>query len=148
LDNVKPISIWKAALLFASTSALIIVAVYLGIPALQRAGFTFLQAYLACFYPPFALILCLAIAVYRLEGNPWSWPAFARRYRLRKMDGKTWLWTAGLVVAGAIIATGLFPVSTWLAGTRWFAPPETFPPNRATDGPGPACTSLLSHLGV
>jgi membrane protease YdiL (CAAX protease family) len=127
LNNPKPLSWPKAALLFASTSALIVVAVYLGIPALQSAGFTFLQAYLVCFYTPFVGIFVISILAYRLEGNEWSWQAFAKRYRLRRMDRSTWLWTVMLVLIGGLAAWGLSFTGRWLAGMPLFAPPDYFP---------------------
>lgn len=127
LNTIKPLSWPKAALLFAFTSALIIAGVYLGIPALQNVGLTFLQAYLVCFYAPFVLIFLISILAYRLEGNKWSWPAFARRYRLRKMNGKTWLWTVMLILGGGLAAIVLSFTGKWLARMPLFAPPDYFP---------------------
>jgi hypothetical protein len=69
LNNIKSMSWPRAALLFASTSALIIGAVYLGIPVLQNVGLTFLQAYLVCFFTPFVLLFVISIVAYRVEGN-------------------------------------------------------------------------------
>ena len=127
LNDIKPLSWPKAALLFASTSALITGGVYLGIPALQNIGFTFLQAYLVCFYTPFLFIFAISILAYRLEGNEWSWKAFARRYRLRRMDRSTWLWTVALILVGGLAALGLSFTGKWLASIPLFAPPDYFP---------------------
>jgi membrane protease YdiL (CAAX protease family) len=127
LNNVKPLSVPRAALLFASTSGLIVVALYWGVPALQEIGLTFLQAYLACFYTPFMLLLVISIVAYRLEGNEWSWEAFAARYRLRRMDRRTLVWTVALILIGGLAGLGLSFTGAWLAGMRLFAPPDYFP---------------------
>jgi membrane protease YdiL (CAAX protease family) len=126
-ESIKPISLWKSLLLFAATSALIFVGVYYGIPALQSQRLSFLAAYLICFYTPFVLIFLIALVVYWMEGNDLTRAAFAARYRLRGMDGKTWLWTVGLVVFCLLVFVGLSFTGKWLATIPLFAPPEFFP---------------------
>jgi len=93
----------------------------------QLRGHTFLQAYLLCFYLPFVILFLSAIALYRLEGNEWSWKSFAERYRLQRMDRETWWWTAALLAAGILTSVGLSFTGRWLAGISLFAPPDFFP---------------------
>jgi membrane protease YdiL (CAAX protease family) len=58
-----------------------------------------------------AMILAAVVGVAR-EGHPATWPAFAARLRLNRMDGRAWLWTAGstvVYVALALVANAVVP---------------------------------------
>ena len=124
---LAPLSLWKAILLFAATSAPIYIGVYYGIPRLQASGLTFLASYLICFYPTFAVLLILALVLYRREGNPWSWRAFASRYRLNPIRGTTWVWTVALLAFGIAASLLLSPTARWLASFPLLAPPLHLP---------------------
>ncbi len=123
----KPIRLWQAVLLFAFTSALIGLGVYVGIPALMGAGLSFLQAYLIGFYAPFAVIFALAIIAFRLEPGAHSWSVFVGRYRLNRMTGRDMIWTAALLVIGVGAYGGLGFTGKILASVPWLAPPGYFP---------------------
>ena len=97
---LRPMPIWKAILLFASTSAMIYVAVYVLGPSLVTKGLSFLKAYLLCFYAPFLIIFIIAFFALRMENGRLSWAAFMRRTRLRQVDLRSSLWILGLTVFG------------------------------------------------
>jgi membrane protease YdiL (CAAX protease family) len=124
---LKPLPLWKSILLFACTSAPIYLGVYFLIPVLQNRGLSFLAAYLISFYPVFVVMFLLALLLYSKEGNPLTWKAFAGRYRLLPVRGRSWLWVAALILFGLAATVGLSFTGKWLASFPWFAPPAFFP---------------------
>lgn len=126
--RLAPLSLWKAVLLFAVTSAPIYVGVYHFIPILQERGLTFLSSYLICFYPTFGAMFLLALVLYWREGNPLTWNAFKSRYRLHPVRGRAWIWAAGLFAFGMSATLGLSFAGKWLASFPFLAPPSFLPP--------------------
>lgn len=124
---VAALALWKALLLFAFAAAAISAGVYTLLPALQASGLTFLASYLISFYPPFVVLFLLAILLYRVEGNPFTWAVFRQRYRLAPIHGQTWLWVLGLVAFGLALSQALSFTSRWLATFSWFTPPAFLP---------------------
>ncbi len=125
--TLKPMPLWKAILLFAATSALIYIAVYFFIPRLIAKELTFLQAYLICFYTPFAAIFVAAFVAFRIEGGTFSWSALVERYRLKNIDKKAWIWIAGLTVFSLSSYLALSFTGRLLASVSWLSPPTFFP---------------------
>jgi membrane protease YdiL (CAAX protease family) len=126
--SLKPLSLWKAVLLFACTSAPIYIGLYYIIPILQNMGWTFLSAYLLCFYTTFIALFIISLILYRAEGNRMTWDSFQRRYRLEPVNGKAWLWALGLFLFGIITLLGLSFTGKWMASFPLLAPPPFFPP--------------------
>ncbi len=125
--TLKPIPLWNAIVLFAMTSGLVYIMVYRGIPMMMGTGISFLQSYLLCFYTPFVVIFVAAIVGYAIERREFNWSAFSARYRLEKLSGSTWLWTAGLTIGGLAIYMALGFTAKVLANVPWMAPPAFFP---------------------
>ena len=79
---------------------------FFGIPMLlfvfvQRVAAPYLDSFgvppLANFFvlmSPHILFFFGALIAYRMEGNPFTWEAFSRRFRLNPIRGKTWGWVA------------------------------------------------------
>lgn len=75
---------------------------------------------------PLAGLLLASLIALRLEGHRLTWTAVRRRFRLRAMDRKAWLWTLGTIVTayalsgvfmalnGRLLASGLISVPSWL----------------------------------
>jgi membrane protease YdiL (CAAX protease family) len=125
--TLRPMSIGKAIILFAATSALVYSAVYVAIPKLLDEGFTFLQAYLICFYFPFVVIFMTAILAFILEKGTFSWNILFERFRLQKIDKKTWIWIVGLTIFSLIAYLSLAFTGKLLARVPFLAPPAFFP---------------------
>ena len=90
-----------------------------------------------------ALFLVAALAGYRREGNAWSRPALAARFRLVPMTGRDWLWTLGLFVVSMALYFGLGFTAEWLARIPLLAPHPLVP---ADLGPGAATARVPGIL--
>jgi membrane protease YdiL (CAAX protease family) len=127
-STVKPISIWAALLYFGIPAAVVTFIVYVIMPHLAKRGVPIFLNYLLVYAtaPMLALIVASLIA-YRREGNAMSWPDFKNRFRLNKMDGKSWLWAIGLTLF-MFLSVGLLSFTArWLASFAFFAPPDYWP---------------------
>lgn len=120
-------ALWKAAGLFAVTSAILYFSIYICIKELAAKGLSFLQSYLICFYIPFVLLFAIALVAYKFENRKLSLSDFADRFRLVKMNKADWIWTLGLIVfsLGAYLALGF--TGKLLAAMPLFSPPDYFP---------------------
>lgn len=128
-NSIKPVSFFASIAIFAASFALIFLALYVVIPGMMQAGIPFMVGYLIFFYLPFFLIFITAFLLLKAEGRKLSWSVIKSRYRLNKIDRKTWMWTAGLL--GFWLAVLLFvqpPVGKLVAQIPFFAPPSYFPP--------------------
>lgn len=119
---------WMSVLFFGIPSAIITLAIYIGMPFLNRAGVPLIANFTISFVGPLALLLVASFVAYWLEGNPMSWPVVKERFRLNPMDSKAWLWAVGLFFFNAVTYLGLSFTARWLATIPLFAPPEFLPP--------------------
>jgi membrane protease YdiL (CAAX protease family) len=114
-------------LFFGIPSLIASLGIYVGIPALDRAGVPLFVNFLLLTAGPLALMLLSAFVAYRLEGNPFTWARVKERFRLKPIKGKDWLWTVGLVVVSVGGYMLLLPTAKWLASFPWFEPPPYLP---------------------
>ena len=114
---LKPLTLPKAALLFAIPSAVITWLLFVGIRLLTEAGWAPFPVFLAVFIVPLAGIFVAAFVAYRWEGNPWRWERFQVRMRLQALRGKSaWLWTLALTVLWVPVGiNAIYPVTLGLA---------------------------------
>jgi membrane protease YdiL (CAAX protease family) len=126
--KIKPMPIWVSLLCFGIPTVIATLGIYVGIPALDQAGAPLFPNFMLFTAGPLALMLLAAFVAYRLEGNPMSWVGVKKRFRLKPLKGKDWLWTVGL----AIVYVGgyllLQPTAKWLASFPLFEPPPFLPP--------------------
>jgi membrane protease YdiL (CAAX protease family) len=87
------------------------------VPRLDASGVPPLVNFLVLALPLF-LMLVAALGAYRLEGNPWSLAVLAARFRLKKLNGRDWLWTvaaaAGNIGSYLLVYTAARPLLEWL----------------------------------
>lgn len=87
---------------------------------------------------PLAGLLLAALLAYRVEDNPFTWPALTARFRWRRMDGRAWLWTLGVWALQIAIWFLLQQLSAWLIATGIMPVPQNLPafldPQTATTG--------------
>jgi membrane protease YdiL (CAAX protease family) len=128
--GIEPMPFWQSLVLFGIPGIIVYLNIYVGVPYLVSVGVPLI----VCF-PPLLLLPVLlpaSLVVYRREGNEMSWARLKERFRLDPIQGKQWLWVAGVflcaqlsdVVFGFI---GLDRVGRWLASIPLFEPPPYLP---------------------
>jgi membrane protease YdiL (CAAX protease family) len=106
VKSLKPMAMAESVLLFGIPAILLALSLWRLWPTLMDAGMTRPGAYVLSLSLVNAGLLIAALVGYRLEGNPWTWSAFAARMRLTGMTATIWLWAIG--------STLLFGVSALL----------------------------------
>ncbi|WP_161634911.1 CPBP family intramembrane glutamic endopeptidase [Leptolyngbya sp. Heron Island J] len=124
---LKPMPFWMSLLFFGIPSLITSLSIYVGIPALARAGVPLFVNFLLLTGAPLALLLLSAFVAYRLEGNLFTWVQLKERFRLKPIKGKDWIWTLGLVVVSVGGYILLLPTARWLASFPLFEPPTYLP---------------------
>ena len=127
-NSIKPMPIWMSLLCFGIPSLIATLGIYVGVPALDRAGVPLFLNFMLFTAGPLALMLLAAFVAYRLEGNPLSWADVKERFRLKPIKGKDWLWTVGLTIVYIGGYFLLLPTAKWLASFPLFEPPPFLPP--------------------
>jgi membrane protease YdiL (CAAX protease family) len=140
---MRPIGLAASLLWFGIPSLIFTLSLFVWLPALLARGYSPFVTFSLAFGMPLLLMLIAALLVYRLEGNPWTWPAFRARMRLRRMNGGDWLWT--LVIIG--VSFGVGGALQRLLGdspvVRIYTPPSGF-----TNFMGQAMSGGSEWLGV
>ena len=134
--SLKPMPIWMSLLCFGIPSLIITVGIYAGVPALDRAGVPILLSLILFVAGTLVLMLVASFVAYRLEGNPMSWTGVKKRFRLKPLKGKDWLWIVGLVAVNLGSGIVLMPTTEWLASFPLFRPPDFIPPHARSWGAG------------
>jgi len=95
---IPPMPLYQAALVFAATSVLFFGCLYVVLPLLRRHNISWFASFnLALAAPMFLLVGC-ALFAYAREGNQLRWQDLRDRFRLRRMDLSSWVWTIGLAI--------------------------------------------------
>jgi membrane protease YdiL (CAAX protease family) len=132
---LKPITLWQSILMTLAPTVLLYAFYYYMMPGLMKSfGYPFLVVYLIAWGGGELLIFLASLVVYKLEGNPPTWKAFASRYRLHKMDRMDLIWLAGLFIVSTFTYFGLTFTAEWLASMPAFAPPDFFPAELSPSG--------------
>jgi membrane protease YdiL (CAAX protease family) len=131
-----------------------------GIPAVAMyAAYYFVSPMLADFMPlgearmlagslVMTGMLIAALVGYANEGQPFTWTAFSQRFRLYRLDGRTWLWAIGgliVYVLLALLANNIVPL---IYNAIQFTPPiETAEPWGLSALPLVLTTLVLNIFG-
>ena len=92
-SSIRPMRLPEALLFFGIPVFLFAFAYRVAAPYLDSLGVPLLVNYFVIM-TPHILFFFGALIAYRMEGNPFTWEAFSRRFRLNPMRGKTWGWAA------------------------------------------------------
>lgn len=104
-------------------------AVYRGLPLLQRLGLHPYEAYSVVFIVPTAILFALALGLAQAEGTPMTRAGLTTRFRLRRLTWRHTAWALGGLVAIFIVTGAVRPVVDWMLATLPFMqPPAFFPP--------------------
>ena len=124
--RLKPMG-WLASILYFGIPSLLFSASILGLlPWMIRQGYSQIFTFFLTFGLPLLAMLIAAFVAYRLEGRPWTWPAFRDRMRLQQPSGKDWLWTIGLVVVATVLGILFGQVAGVFSGIQFYTHPSEF----------------------
>jgi membrane protease YdiL (CAAX protease family) len=126
-DAPEPIG-WLASLAwFGVPGILMALGFYLLMPWLVQRGMNTYFAYLAALGLPLLILLAASIAAFHLEGNPWDWGHFRRRFRLFKMGWKDWVWLVSLFLLAVGFNAFLGALDRWLIARGLMPVPGNLP---------------------
>jgi hypothetical protein len=95
---IPPMPLYRAALVFAATSLVFFLILYVLLPLLRRNNISWFVCFNLVLAVPMFLLVGCALLAYASEGNPLRWHDLRDRFRLRSMDLSSWLWTVGLAI--------------------------------------------------
>jgi membrane protease YdiL (CAAX protease family) len=95
---IPPMPLYQAALVFAATSLVFFGFLYVLLPLLRRNNVSWFACFNLTLAAPVFLLVACALLAYAWEGNPLRWHDLRDRFRLRRMDLSSWLWTVGLAI--------------------------------------------------
>jgi len=159
-NNMKPLPLNRALLFFGIPMGVIYFTVYWLMPRLDARGVSGIVSANLCITGPLVIMFFAALAAFKLEGHPWTWESFKRRYRLERMSGKLWLWSLGLLAFTLIAEQGMSFTTDLLLKVPFLRPPDFLPemldprvdPSTITDFMGfpleGAWWILLMYLGI
>ncbi len=107
VPELKPMGLRSAVFYFGGPALLFIFAIWGLRPLLESLGLSGPESTTWAVGSMAAVLLIIAFAAYRLEGNPWTWNAFRNRYRLHAISPRGWLWTLGALVFSLVTVLGL-----------------------------------------
>jgi membrane protease YdiL (CAAX protease family) len=137
--QIRPLPFLPALLYFGIPSVIAAIIVYVIMPLLAALGFPIFFNYLLVYAtaPMLALLVASLIAYWR-EGRPLTWMDITDRFRLRRMDGRSWLWTFGLLAFMFVSAGALSFTSRW---TSSLIAPLAYWPTELKPGGAPTATN-------
>ena len=124
---LKPMPIWQTILAFGVPLLLGIACVHWLLPALAGAGVPEFWNFILCVASMFPLLLALSLIALRCETGSISWAGLKDRFRLRRLSGTDWIWTAGLLVVYVGGYVLLSPTAKWLASALPLPIPSGLP---------------------
>ena len=140
----RPMPLGMALFYFGIPAAVVIFIVYFVMPFLAARNVHIFFNYLLVYATvPMLALIAASIIAYRREGNAMSWPEFKNRFRLNKMDGKSWLWTIDLTIFMVLSAGLLSFTARWLASFSFLAPPDYWPAELNPNGTGGLTSGAL-----
>lgn len=125
--RAEGLGLWETLAAFGIPAALMLVGVHVVMRWFNIvSGLAPFYGYFLALAPPLVLLLAAALFAARREGRVGSFPEMKDRLRLRPMDRRAWLATAGVLVAafiltgvttalnGLLVERGMIPVPGWL----------------------------------
>jgi membrane protease YdiL (CAAX protease family) len=150
-SNLKPLKAtsWlETALLFGIPAIALYAAFHFLSPSLANNGLPLAEARFIAIDLVIGGMLLAAIIGFLLEGQPATWSAFSKRFRLQRMDRRGWLWTIGGLVAFVLLAIVTNTVFSLIYQAIGFTPPiDTAEPFGRTAIPLALFSLLLNILG-
>lgn len=127
--KIKPMGIVASLLFFGIPSVIFCFSIYFIMQKLHQNGINDFVNFIISMTTPLALMLAAAIIAYKVEENSLNWASFSKRFRLKKMTKKDWIYTLALFVVMVIIYEALSFTPKWLIQLKFFSPPEFLLPS-------------------
>jgi membrane protease YdiL (CAAX protease family) len=140
---MKPMPPGLALLFFGLPAIALVIGFHAMMPALIAKGMLAFYAYFVGIGVPLTAMLLTSLIAYRIDGYRMNWAELKVRFRLYRMDRRSWLWVGGILlvmilgigllsqVEQLLIDEGLMPVSTGLPA--FLDPRNPVPPRLAFD---------------
>jgi membrane protease YdiL (CAAX protease family) len=133
-SGIEPLHLGKTILYGFIPAISLYILHYSLIPTyVEYTGMPYFKGYLIGYVLSMAFFFVAALVAYRIEGNPWTWKALKKRFRLTKLKRGDWLWIAGMIVFVLVTYFGLGFSGNWTRSVSILAPREAWP---AEFGPG------------
>lgn len=134
----------SAMLYFGIPAAVVAFIVYIVMPILDTRGLPIFFNYLLVYATaPMLALIAASVIAYLREAHAFYWLEFKDRFRLNKMDGKSWLWAVGLTLF-MLLSVGLLSFTArWLASFSLLAPPDYWPAELKPTAPGSPSSGAL-----
>ena len=114
--DIKPISLWESVLLFGIPGLALYLGLYYGIPIFHRMGLPEIFLFPFFLWVPLISLLPVSLILFKREKRLQADLNLKRRFRLKKLTKKDWLWVIGGIIFVAIFDFVLMePISIWMA---------------------------------
>ena len=126
IENLKPLGLQKALLLFLIPAILMFINVFFIMGVFNSYGLSIFYNYSIIYgIIPLSFLLLFSIYLYKKEGNPIRLDAFTARFRLKKLSKSDLLWAFGLFLI-MLVGTVIFKFTSVLLA-EWIKPPSYWP---------------------
>jgi membrane protease YdiL (CAAX protease family) len=127
-NELKPMGWFESSLYFGVPALVLIICFHWLRPMLENLGLLPFYAYLISLGIPLVLALIASLVVLKLEGYSLIWADIKIRFRLNRMDGKTWLLSIGLYLAAGVFSLMILsPISALLIQNGVIPLPDNIP---------------------
>ena len=125
---MKPMKLGLSLVYFSIPALIFIAGFWLIMPWFSRLGILPFYAYLLGLDIPLILLLIASLVWFKAEGRELTWQNLRERFRLKRMDGKAWLWSLGALIVGSVIGYGaVSQLSSWLIAQGLLPVPASIP---------------------
>jgi membrane protease YdiL (CAAX protease family) len=127
-EGLKPLGFLPSLLYFGLPALLFVAGFWVIMPWLIERGMLAYYAYLWGLGVPLALLLLISLLWLKIEGRSVTWTTIKERFRLRRMNGKAWLWSLAALVVGNTLGLGVVtPFSRFLINQGVIPVPASIP---------------------
>ena len=125
---MKPMGLGISLLYFGIPALLFVFGFWVLMPWFINLGIMPYYAYMLGLGIPLVILSLASILWLKLEGREINWDSIKDRFRLKRMDGKAWLWSLGALLVGSVIGFGLVSqFSSWLIAQGVIPIPDSIP---------------------
>lgn len=126
--EIKPIGLWSSVAFFSIPAVITGLLTYVLAPVLDSIGMSHSFIYIIILNVPMILLLVIAFIAVTIEGGKISLKDIKDRFRLKRMDKRGWLYTAGLFMFIILFHYLLSFTPRLLSSIPFFRPPQYVPP--------------------